>query len=79
MAYHSQFQDATNRAHRGKERIKARLIGDLDPDEWDLPPKPKWMRQKTYNRYEERFDHYQAVLDYGWETLVEKLTELKVL
>jgi len=41
VAYHSQFQDAATRAQFGKERIKARLIGDLDPDEWDLPQKPK--------------------------------------
>jgi hypothetical protein len=32
-----------------------RLIGDL-PDDWDLPPKPKWMRWRTYNRLVERFD-----------------------
>jgi hypothetical protein len=25
-----------------------------DPDEWDLPPKPKWMRWHTYNRYVEQ-------------------------
>src|SRR5271169_2235192 len=34
VAYHSQFQDTATRAQLGKERIKARLIGDLDPDEW---------------------------------------------
>ena len=50
VAYQSQFNDATNRAHAGKARIKSRLIADLDPDEWDLPPKPKWMRWGTYNR-----------------------------
>jgi hypothetical protein len=59
VAYRSQFQDAATRAQFGKERIKARLIGDLDPDKWDLPPKPKWMRWKTYNRYIERFDDYE--------------------
>jgi hypothetical protein len=63
VAYHSQFQDAATRAYLGKERIKARLIGDLDPAEWDLPPKPKWMRWATYNRYVERFDDYEEVLD----------------
>jgi hypothetical protein len=45
------LSDPDNRAHLGKARIKARLIADLDPDEWDLPPKPKWMRWHTYNRY----------------------------
>jgi hypothetical protein len=38
------------------------LIADLDPDEWDLPPKPKWMRWRTYKRYEEKFDCYEDVL-----------------
>ena len=74
VAYQSQFNDATNRAHAGKERIKSRLIADLDPDEWDLPPKPKWMRWKTYNRYVERYDRYEAILDYGCAALAAKLT-----
>jgi hypothetical protein len=30
---------AMDRAYLGMERIKRRLIGDLDPQEWDLPPK----------------------------------------
>jgi hypothetical protein len=58
VAYRSQFQNASDRAYLGKERIKARLIGELDPADWELPPKPKWMRWATYNRYVERFDHY---------------------
>jgi hypothetical protein len=37
---------------------KRRLIADLDPDEWDLPPKPKWMRWQTYRRYEAWFDRW---------------------
>jgi hypothetical protein len=52
VAYSSQFLDRDNRAHRGKAKIKSRLIADLDPDEWEFPPKPKWMRWRTYNRYE---------------------------
>jgi hypothetical protein len=63
VAYASQFLDSDNRAHRGKSKIKARLIADLDPDEWELPPKPKWMRWRTYNGYVERFDRYEAILD----------------
>ena len=63
VAYRSQFQNASDRAYHGKERIRSRLIGDLDPAEWDLPPKPKWMRWATYNRYVERFDDYEELLD----------------
>ena len=58
VAYRSQFQTIYNRGHAGKAKIKARLIGDLDPDDWELPPKPKWMRQRTYDRLVERFEAY---------------------
>jgi hypothetical protein len=63
VAYSSQFMTPMDRAHLGMERIKRRLIGELDPEEWDLPPKPKWMRWKTYNRYVERFERYEAAID----------------
>lgn len=67
VGYHSQFLDAVGRAHQGQSRIKRRLcsIGSFDPDEWDFPPKPKWMRWKTYNRAEAQFDQYEATLDWG--------------
>jgi hypothetical protein len=73
VAYASQFLDADNRAHRGKAKIKARLIADLDPYEWELPPKPKWMRWRTYNRLEEKFDHYEETLERGIGPLLAKL------
>jgi hypothetical protein len=72
VAYTSQFLDRDNRAHRGKAKIKAHLIGDQDPDEWDLPPKPKWMRWRTYNRHVERFDRYEAILEDGIAELMAK-------
>jgi hypothetical protein len=46
-----QCATATDRAHSRKAKIKSRLIGNLNRDEWDLPPKPKWMRWRTYNRF----------------------------
>lgn len=72
VAYQSQFNDATNRAHAGQAKIKSRLIAGLDPDEWDLPPKPKWMRWGTYSRHVERYDRYEAILDYGCVALAAK-------
>ena len=45
---------------------------DLNPDEWDLPPKPKWMRWRTYNRHVERFDEQEKILDFGMFELVAK-------
>ena len=73
VAYTSQFLDPDNRAHRGKAKIKARLLGDCDPDEWELPPKPKWMRWRTYNRLADRFNSYQEILDEGVPELLAKL------
>jgi hypothetical protein len=63
VAYASQFESPADRSHRGKAKIKARLIADQDPAAWELPPKPKWMRWSTYLRLEERFDRYEEVLD----------------
>jgi len=62
-AYASQFDTPIDRAHRGKAKINARLEGDCDPDEWELPPKPKWMRWHTYDKHVEKFDHYEAQLN----------------
>jgi hypothetical protein len=75
VAYASQFLDSDNRAHRGKAKIKARLIADLNPEEWELPPKPKWMRWSTYNRLEEKFDRYEDVGARGIGPLLAKLLE----
>ena len=72
IAYASQFLDPDNRAHRGKAKIKARLIADLEPDEWELPPKPKWMRWRTYNRLINRFDRHEKILERGIAGLMAK-------
>lgn len=61
VAYHSQFLDPHARASWAQDKIKARLIGNRNPNEWDLPPKPKWMRWATYNRLEARFDEQEDV------------------
>jgi hypothetical protein len=63
VAYLSQCVGPVDRAWRGKTKIKRVLIADLDSDEWDLPPKPKWMRWRTYQRYVDRFDRYEDLLD----------------
>ena len=75
VAYNSQFLHRDDRAHRGKAKISSRLcsIGGLDRDEWEFPPKPKWMRWKTYHRAEEKFDRYESILDQGSIALAAKL------
>jgi hypothetical protein len=64
---------AIDRAYLGTERIKQRLIGDLDPEDWDLPPKPRWMRWKTYHRYVDQFERYEAAIDAGALSRVTRL------
>ena len=75
VAYNSQFLDRTSRAHRGQAKIRSRLcsMGGFDADEWDLPPKPKWMRWSTCNRAEEAFGRYEAILDERTLDLIMRL------
>ena len=49
------------------DKINKRLcsIDGLDPDDWDFPPKPKWMRWRTYERAEQKFDRYEGIIDEG--------------
>jgi hypothetical protein len=77
VAYNSQFLDRDNRAHRGKAKITSRLcsIGGLNPDDWDFPPTPKWIRWRTYNRAMEKFDRYESILDEGTTAFAAKLME----
>jgi hypothetical protein len=65
VAYSSQFSTPTDRAHRGKAKINSRLcaMGGFNPDEWEIPAKPKWTRWRTYDRMVEKFDRYEALLD----------------
>jgi hypothetical protein len=72
VAYLSQFGSWIDRAHLGKARIKARLLGDCDPEEWELPPRPRGMRVQTYDSLVARFDGYQSELDNGMAALASK-------
>jgi hypothetical protein len=63
VAYASQFLDPVGRAWRTKAKVKAHLLGDADPDEWDLPPKPKGMRWATYERWEAKYDQAEEALN----------------
>jgi hypothetical protein len=59
VAYSTKFESPFDRAITAREKVKARLIGDLNPREWELPPKPKWMRWPTYERLAEKYLFHQ--------------------
>lgn len=65
VAYGSQFLSPTDRIWNMKAKLNRRLCeaGGYDPDDWDFPPKPKWMRLRTYERHERRFDRQEEKLD----------------
>src|SRR6185312_16954697 len=70
VAYATQFAEATSRAHMAKAKI-CRQLGSVD--EWDdFPPKPRWMRWKTYERWRERYQLQEKRLDdallHAWRT-----------
>jgi len=48
-------------AHQGKGEVA--LLGDADPDEWDLPPKPKGMCWAIYERWVAKYDAAEEMLD----------------
>jgi hypothetical protein len=75
VAYASQFLTQDARAHRAQKKINVRLCEreGFDPEQWDIPPKPKWMRWNTYRRAHQKFDRYEAVRDRSLAWALERL------
>jgi len=63
VAYSTQFEAPFDRAISAREKVKSRLIGDLNPREWELPPKPKWMRWHTYERLADKYRFHQRIIN----------------
>jgi hypothetical protein len=62
LGYASQREDAMARAQRQARKIAAAL-GDADKWMSGPPPKPKWMRWRTYERMAARLAAYNAAND----------------
>jgi hypothetical protein len=58
-----------------KSKINRKLceMDGLDPEDWDFPPKPKWMRERTYDRYEQRYDAQEDILDREFDRATARL------
>jgi hypothetical protein len=63
VAYSTQFESPFDRAITAREKVKSRLIGNLNRREWELPPKPKWMRWDTYECLVEKYQFQQDKID----------------
>jgi hypothetical protein len=57
--------------------VKARVLGDADPGEWDLPPKPQWMRLGAYERWEAEYDRAEDVIDEQCAVAVGRLLTIQ--
>jgi hypothetical protein len=62
-AYASQSLDPIGRAWHTNAKVKARLLGNADPDEWDLPLRPTGMRWATCEKWEARYNAAEDALD----------------
>jgi len=70
VAYSTQFESKFDRAITARQKVKSRLIANLNPREWDLPPKPKWMRWNTYERLAGKYTAEQDKIDQIIDTCV---------
>jgi len=59
VAYLSQYYGPGSRAHYMAIKLCDHIGGPGASEEWDVPPKPKWMRWRTYERLSERCEIYR--------------------
>ena len=58
VAYLSQYHGPGARAHYMAVKLCNRIGGPGAAEEWEVPPKPKWMRWRTYERLSKRCEKY---------------------
>jgi hypothetical protein len=58
FAYLSQFRSPDTRAHFMATKLCDRIGGPGASEEWGAPPRPKWMRWKTYERLSRKCEDY---------------------
>ena len=58
VAYLSQYYGHGARAHYNRIKLCDRIGAPGASEKWEVPPKPKWMRWRTYNRLADRYKKY---------------------
>lgn len=82
LAYRSQSGGRYDRWLRARDRLKAKVLraGPADFREkyadWDLPPKPPWMRWATYNRLSGQWADLEDKIDNYLSPFLERLMGL---
>lgn len=81
LGYAIQRGGSLDQAHRRLARLHGKLGADYDGPDIPPPPKPKWMRWKTYARITEQIeagqDHLTAVFVVGSGALLARLERLE--
>lgn len=81
LGYQVQRGGLMDRAHHRLARLHRRLGADYDGPDGPPPPRPKWMRQRTYQRavqqIEDGEDHLNAVFVAGSQRLLARLCRLE--
>ena len=77
LGYQVQRGGLMDRAHHRLARLHRRLGADYDGPDGPPPPRPKWMRQRTYQRavqqIEDGEDHLNAVFVAGAQRLLARI------
>ena len=60
VAYLSQYHPPEARAHYSADKLCDRIGGPGASEEWDVPPKPKGMRWRTYERLSHKLEKYRS-------------------
>jgi hypothetical protein len=63
LGYAAQRGGPMDRAHNRLARLHRKLGADYDSPDMPAPPKPKWMRWKTYSRIAQQIEARQEQLD----------------
>jgi hypothetical protein len=71
LQYQSQRLSPMSRYQRGAVKVAKKVLRKGPPEwreefeDWDFPPKPRWMRWKTYNSLDEKAQAYEKAADGG--------------
>ncbi len=73
LGYRAQRGGPMDRAHLHLGRLHRKLGADYDGPDYPPPPKPKWMRWRTYSRVVQQIEAGQERLDVAFEVGAQRI------